>query len=94
MNEPPKCPVCGAVLTTNHEACCPQCVDPAFPPGPQLAVLATLFVGTLAAVDRPYTVAVAEARSRFDPRRLRALDAIAGVLLMAGGLVLATMRRP
>jgi threonine/homoserine/homoserine lactone efflux protein len=72
----------------------PQFVDPAAPPGPQLAVLAVLFVVVLAAVDASYMVMLARARARFDMARLRVLDAVSGVLLVAGGLVLATARRP
>lgn len=72
----------------------PQFVDPAIEPGPQLAVLAILFVATLLAVDLGYTLAVAKARSAIDMRKLRVLDGVAGGLLVAGGLVLATARRP
>jgi len=72
----------------------PQFVNPDLAPGPQLAVLAILFVVVLTAVDISYTVALAKARARIDMARLRALDALSGVLLVAGGLVLATARRP
>lgn len=72
----------------------PQFVDPLLPPGPQLAVLSVLFIVVLMAVDLSYTAAVARARATIDMRRLRALDAASGVLLVAGGLVLATARRP
>ena len=72
----------------------PQFVDPSLPPGPQLAVLSVLFIVVLMAVDLSYTAAVARARATIDMRRLRALDAASGVLLVAGGLVLATARRP
>ena len=72
----------------------PQFVSPASAPGPQLAVLAVLFVVVLMAVDVSYTIAVARARATIDMRRLRMLDAASGVLLVAGGLVLATARRP
>jgi threonine/homoserine/homoserine lactone efflux protein len=72
----------------------PQFVDPAAAPGPQLAVLAGLFVLVLAIVDLTYTVAVARARATIDMRRLRTLDALSGALLVLGGLVLATARRP
>lgn len=72
----------------------PQFVDPAAAPGPQLAVLAVLFLVVLAAVDLSYTVMLARARAQVDMRRLRALDAASGVLLLAGGLVLAATRRP
>ena len=72
----------------------PQFVDPAIAPGPQLAVFAVLFVATLAAVDLAYTLAVAKARAAIDMRRLRVLDGLAGLLLIVGGVVLATARRP
>lgn len=72
----------------------PQFVNPGAAPGPQLALLAVLFVVVLTAVDVAYTVALARARAAVDMRRLRWLDAASGVLLVAGGLVLATARRP
>jgi len=72
----------------------PQFVDPARNPVPQLVVLAVLFIVTLILVDVAYTVAIARARATLDPRRLSALDGIAGALLMVGGFVLATARRP
>lgn len=72
----------------------PQFVDPAHAIGPQLAILATLFVLTLLLVDSVYTYAVGRARQAIDARKLAALDGAAGALLIAGGLVLATARRP
>lgn len=72
----------------------PQFVDPAMAPGPQLALLAGLFLLVLVSVDLAYTFAVAKARATIDMRRLRVLDAASGFLLVAGGLVLATARRP
>lgn len=72
----------------------PQFVNPGAAPGPQLALLAVLFVVVLSAVDVAYTIALARARAAIDLRRLRLLDAASGVLLVAGGLVLATARRP
>lgn len=72
----------------------PQFVDPASDPVPQLAILATIFVVTLILVDVGYTIVVARARSALDPKKLAALDGAAGALLVAGGLVLATARRP
>jgi threonine/homoserine/homoserine lactone efflux protein len=72
----------------------PQFVSPDAPPGPQLAVLAVVFVATLAVCDLGYTAIVARAREALDMRRLRWLDGAAGVLLVLGGLVLATARRP
>ncbi len=72
----------------------PQFVSPGAPPGPQLAVLAVVFVVVLAVVDLAYTIAVARARSVIDGRRLKILDGFSGALLVAGGLILATARRP
>lgn len=72
----------------------PQFIAPSAPPGPQLALLGVAFLLTLAAVDLCYTLAIAKARLAFDMRRLRVLDAVSGSLLLAGGLVLATLRRP
>jgi homoserine/homoserine lactone efflux protein len=72
----------------------PQFVDPAADPVRQLWVLAVLFVVVLAAVDIGYTVAIAKARTTFDAAKLAVLDGAAGVLLLAGGLALAMVRRP
>jgi len=72
----------------------PQFVDPASPPGPQLALLGLMFVATLALADLSYTILVAKARATIDRRRLNVLDGIAGGLLIVGGAVLAAARRP
>ena len=72
----------------------PQFVDPARDPVPQLTVLAVLFVATLLLVDAGYTLMVGRARTALDPNKLSALDGLAGVLLLVGGVVLATARRP
>jgi threonine/homoserine/homoserine lactone efflux protein len=72
----------------------PQFIDPRADAVAQLTVLATLFVLVLAAVDVGYTLALARARTRFSLARLRFLDGAAGVLLLLGGAILATMRRP
>lgn len=72
----------------------PQFVDVAANPAPQLALLAALFVGTLAIVDVAYTVVLARARATIAPSRLAVLDAGSGLLLLAGGLALVTLRRP
>jgi homoserine/homoserine lactone efflux protein len=72
----------------------PQFVDPASDPVRQLWVLAVLFVVVLAAVDVGYTVAIAKARTTFDAARLSVLDGAAGLLLLAGGVALAMVRRP
>jgi homoserine/homoserine lactone efflux protein len=72
----------------------PQFVDPAADPVRQLWVLAVLFVVVLAAVDVGYTVALAKARTTFNAAKLAVLDGAAGVLLLAGGVALAMVRRP
>lgn len=72
----------------------PQFVNPAVAPGPQLAVFAAVFVVTLAAVDISYTLVLARARRSFTARHTRVLDGVAGGLLLAGGALLATLRRP
>ena len=72
----------------------PQFVDPTYAPGPQLAVLAAVFVATIAAIDLSYTVLLARARRAFTARHTRVLDGVAGGLLLAGGALLATLRRP
>ncbi len=72
----------------------PQFVDPAQAPGPQLAVLAALFVATLVTVDLSYTLLLARARRAFTARHTRVLEGVAGGLLLMGGALLATLRRP
>jgi homoserine/homoserine lactone efflux protein len=72
----------------------PQFVDPTQPPGRQLAILAAVFVVTLLAVDLSYTLLLARARRAFTARHTRVLDGVAGGLLLVGGALLATLRRP
>jgi homoserine/homoserine lactone efflux protein len=72
----------------------PQFVDPYRDPLPQLTLLAVLFVAILVIVDVAYTVVLARARAAVAPSRLAVLDGASGVLLLAGGLALATLRRP
>lgn len=72
----------------------PQFVDPGRPVGSQLTLLAVTFMATLLVVDVCYTVAVAWLRQGFSARHFRLMDGIAGTLLLAGGAVLATVRRP
>lgn len=72
----------------------PQFVDVSRDPGPQLALLAALFVAILAVVDIAYTIVLARARATIAPSRLAILDGGSGLLLLAGGLALVTLRRP
>jgi homoserine/homoserine lactone efflux protein len=72
----------------------PQFLDASAPVAPQLAILAVAFVATLLFVDACYTYAIGRARAAFDMKRLAVMDGIAGTLLICGGLVLATARRP
>lgn len=72
----------------------PQFVDPTQPPGRQLAILAALFVATLLTVDLSYTFLLARARRAFTAQHTRLLNGVAGGLLLFGGALLATLRRP
>lgn len=72
----------------------PQFVDTARDPAPQLMLLAVVFVATLVLVDVAYTVVLARARDSIAPQRLALMDGVSGVLLLAGGVALATLRRP
>ena len=72
----------------------PQFVDTSRAALPQLATLGFIFWATLLLVDFGYTVALARARRSIDMRKLVALDGLAGALLLVGGMVLATARRP
>ena len=72
----------------------PQFVDPTRDAWPQLATLAVVFWATLLLTDLAYTLAIARARASFDMRKLQMLDGLAGGLLLVGGFVLATARRP
>ena len=62
--------------------------------GFQLSVLAITFVAVIGIADTIYTIAVARMRGLFTGRRLRVLDGVSGGLLLLGGLMLATARRP
>ncbi len=72
----------------------PQFVDTSREALPQLVTLAIIFWATLLLTDLAYTVAIARARASIDMRKLQLLDGLAGGLLLVGGLVLATARRP
>ena len=72
----------------------PQFIDPGTAAVGQLTLLAVLFVVVLAAVDIGYTLVLARARTTLSTARLRLLDGVAGLLLLLGGAILASMRRP
>ena len=71
----------------------PQFVDPALPAFGQLVVLAVIFVATLAGVDCLYAIAVARARQALTGKWRRVMEGTTGVMLIAGGLWIATARR-
>jgi|SRR5919197_5279036 threonine/homoserine/homoserine lactone efflux protein len=72
----------------------PQFVDTSGDVALQLTVLAATFVIVVGAADAVYTVALGTMRGLMASRRLKFLDGLSGVLLLLGGLVLATARRP
>jgi threonine/homoserine/homoserine lactone efflux protein len=72
----------------------PQFVDTGRDVPFQLAVLAVTFVAVIGTADTLYTLALGRMRGFFAASRLRVLDGVSGVLLVLGGLVLATARRP
>ena len=72
----------------------PQFVDTSGDVALQLTVLAATFVIVVGAADAVYTVALGTMHGLMASRRLKFLDGLSGVLLLLGGLVLATARRP
>lgn len=72
----------------------PQFVDASGDVGLQLSLLAVTFVVVIGVSDIAYTMALGRMRSLFTGGRVRWLDGLSGALLLAGGLVLATARRP
>lgn len=72
----------------------PQFVDTARPVSEQMAVLAVLFVAIIAVFDLAFLLLFARLRFALGGRQSRALDGIAGGMLLLGGLALATLRRP
>lgn len=71
----------------------PQFLDPSLPAFGQLVVLSVIFVATLAGVDCLYAIAVAHARQALSGQWRRVMEGTTGVLLIAGGLWIATVRR-
>jgi homoserine/homoserine lactone efflux protein len=72
----------------------PQFVDKSGDVPLQLTVLAVTFVIVLGLADAVYTVALGKMRGLLASGRLKLLDGLSGLLLLLGGLVLATARRP
>lgn len=72
----------------------PQFVNTQGDVGLQLTILAVAFVAVIGASDIAYTLAVAKVRNLLAGNRARLLDGVSGTLLLLGGLVLATARRP
>jgi homoserine/homoserine lactone efflux protein len=72
----------------------PQFVDKSGDVPLQLTVLAATFVIVVGLADAVYTLALGKMRRLLAARRLKLLDALSGLLLLLGGLVLATARRP
>ncbi len=71
----------------------PQFLDPAIPAFEQLIVLAAIFLATLAGVDCLYAIAISQARAALSGPWRRVMEGTTGVLLIAGGLWIATARR-
>lgn len=72
----------------------PQFVNTQDNVGLQLAILAATFVIVIGISDVAYTLAVGKARDLIAGNRARLLDGVSGTLLLFGGAVLATARRP
>jgi homoserine/homoserine lactone efflux protein len=72
----------------------PQFVDRSGDVPLQLTVLAVTFVIVVGLADAVYTVALGKMRGLLASGRLKLLDGLSGLLLLLGGLVLATARRP
>lgn len=72
----------------------PQFIDPALPPGPQLALLCLSFLTIAAVIDGGYALLAGRARVWIaDRRRQRMSNRITGSILIATGIWLALARR-
>lgn len=72
----------------------PQFVDTGGDMGLQLTILAVTFLVVIGIADTALTLALGRARDLLAGGRTRLLDGVSGTLLLLGGLVLATARRP
>lgn len=72
----------------------PQFVDMSGNVELQLSLLAVTFVVVIGVSDVAYTIAMGRVRDLFAGGRARLLDGVSGTILLLGGLVLATARRP
>src|SRR5690606_6378317 len=72
----------------------PQFVDPRGNVEFQLSLLAVTFIVVIGISDVAYTLAFGRVRDLLASGRARLLDGVSGTLLLLGGLVLATARRP
>ena len=71
----------------------PQFIEPSAPIGPQLALLSVTFVAVIGMVDCMTVLAFGSAREWIMGRQRSLAEGFSGVLLIFGGLWLATMRR-
>jgi threonine/homoserine/homoserine lactone efflux protein len=71
----------------------PQFIEPSAPIAPQLALLSVTFVAVIGMVDSMTVLAFGSARDWMMGRRRSFAEGFSGVLLIFGGLWLATMRR-
>ena len=71
----------------------PQFIDPAHPAGQQLALLAATFVIVVAASDALLVLAFSKAKGLLKGEKRRLTEGATGVLLIFGGLYLATLKR-
>lgn len=71
----------------------PQFVDLTRPAFPQIMVLGLIVMAVATATDSVYAVTAGRARRWFNAARLRAMNRVAGTVLIGGGIWLATQQR-
>jgi len=71
----------------------PQFVDPARPAFAQIVVLGLIVIASATLTDSAYAVAAGGARHVVSTARLRLLNRVSGLILMAGGAWLALLRK-